>query len=231
MRIRMMALTAGIFLLCSSLPAQTTQPASDDRLEYRAGQAFDRGDYPTALPLLRKVAEKLQDKPAKLVVIQDRIKVCEKAVAKIAPTTPLTAAAQRKPHPAPVPGQVQELSIKELGNFEYDADKGGLPDDVKRLSGSKIRLTGFMIPLDQAAHVTQFALVPSLFSCCFGQPPQVQHTITCTCPKGRAVSYDPEQIIVEGTLTVEEKRDDGFVTSIFQIEPTSVTEAPKDTKR
>jgi hypothetical protein len=34
-----------------------------------------------------------------------------------------------------------------------------------------------MIPIDQAENITSFALVPSLFACCFGQPPQVQHTV------------------------------------------------------
>ncbi|HEY1629257.1 MAG TPA: DUF3299 domain-containing protein, partial [Tepidisphaeraceae bacterium] len=123
-----------------------------------------------------------------------------------------------------MPGKVQEMTIKELGNFDYNPDKGGIPDDVKRLSGSTIRLKGYMIPLYQAAHITHFALVPSLFSCCFGQPPQVQHTIVCSCPNGKAISYDPDQIVVEGKLSVEEKRDDGYVTSIFQLEPKSVTE-------
>jgi hypothetical protein len=224
-------ITIAIGVLHLSASAQTSQPASDSRLEYRAGQAFDRGDYAAALPLLRKLVDELKDRPAKVAVIVDRIKVCEKAVSKTNAATPM-GVAERKPHPIPAPGEVQELTIKELGNFEYNPDVGAnIPDDVKRLSGSKIRLTGYMIPLDQAGHVTQFALVPSLFSCCFGQPPQIQHTIVCTCPKGSAVSYDPGQIVVEGVLKVEEKRDDGYVTSIFQVEPKSVTEAPKNAKR
>jgi hypothetical protein len=84
-----------------------------------------------------------------------------------------------------------------------------------------------MMPLDQADKITKFALVPSLFSCCFGQPPQVQHTVVVTCPKGSAVSYTPDQVLVEGTLIVEEKKDDGYVISLFQIEPTSVAAKPK----
>jgi hypothetical protein len=212
------------------LSAQTTQPVENDRLEFRAAQAFDRGDFGKALPLLRQLVDALKDRPAKLPVIQERIKACEKALAAqpSAPGQP----GPRKPHPAPQPGRMLEMTIKELGNFDYDQDKGGnLPEDVKRLSGSKIRLTGFMIPIDQAEHISQFALVPSLFSCCFGQPPQVQHTVVCTCPKGKSVSYCPDQVVVEGTLTVAEKREDGFVTSIFQVEPTSITVAPKDARR
>jgi len=144
------------------------------------------------------------------------------------PSQPPTSPEQRKPHPAPKADQIYSTTIKELGNFEYDAAKGGnIPDDVKRLSGHPIRLQGYMIPLDQAENITQFALVPSLFACCFGQPPQIQHTIVVTCPKGKAVSYYPDEILVEGNLKVEEKKDDGYVVSLFEVDVTSVKPAPK----
>lgn len=131
-------------------------------------------------------------------------------------------------HPAPKPGQVIDLQIKQLGNFLYDAEKGGnIPPDVRRLSGATIRLTGFMIPMDQAENISQFALVPTLFACCYGQPPAIQHTIVVNCPKGKAVSYYPDQIVVEGKLTVKEQRDDGFIVSIFQMRALSVKPAPQ----
>lgn len=199
----------------------TTQPAPpDDRLEFRAARAFSRGDYANALPLLKQLVVKLKDRPAKIPVIEERIKVCEAALGPVASGEP------RKPHAPPVPGQVQVMTIKELGNFEYDPDRGGnIPADVRRLSGSKVRLTGFMVPSKQAGRITSFALVPSLTSCCFGQPPQVQHTIVCVCPGGKSVDYNAEQITVEGTLTVSEKRDDGYVTRIFQLEAEKVGKA------
>jgi hypothetical protein len=123
---------------------------------------------------------------------------------------------------------VLDVAIKELGNFEYDADNGGnIPPDVTALSGSTLRVTGFMIPMDQADNITQFALVPSLFACCFGQPPSIQHTIVVNCPKGKAVSYYPDEIVVEGKLKVEEKKEDGFIVSLFEIEVNSVKPAGK----
>ena len=134
----------------------------------------------------------------------------------------------RKPHKKPKDEDVYALLIQELGNFEYDQEKGGnIPKDVQALTGTTVRLNGFMIPLDQADKIKQFVLVPDLFSCCFGQPPQVQHSIIVTCPEGKAVSYFPEQIQVEGKLKVEEKKDDGFIISIFEITCTSVKPAPK----
>ena len=47
--------------------------------------------------------------------------------------------------------------------------------------------------------------MPSLFACCFGQPPQIQHTIVVQCPEGKAVSYFPDEINVEGTAAVAVK--------------------------
>ena len=129
----------------------------------------------------------------------------------------------RTPHRAPKPGEVLSMQIKELGNFDYDADKGGnVPADVLALDGATVKLTGFMIPVDQAGTITRFALVPSLFACCFGQPPQLQHTILVTCPPNKSVAYYPDQLSVQGKLHVEEKREDGFIVSLFEIDASSV---------
>ncbi len=207
----------------------------DNRLELRANQAFNRGEYVTALPLLKKLAAEAQQQPSRLVAIQERIRVCEKALAAVnadpnAAKGPDTqpAAAARTPHPAPKAGETIELAIKDLGNFNYDQEHGGqIPADVKQLAGAQLRLHGYMIPLDQAENITQFALVPSLFACCYGQPPQIQHTIVVSCPKGKAVSYCPDEIVVEGKLNVQEKKDDGYVVSLFELTVNSVKAAPK----
>ena len=157
-----------------------------------------------------------------------------KPVATTKPSTlPTTQAAipsdeERKPHAKPKDGETYAVLISELGNFQYDQEKGGnIPKDVQALTGSAVRLTGFMIPLDQADKIKQFVLVPDLFACCFGQPPQVQHSVIVNCPEGKAVSYFPEEIQVEGKLKVQEKKDDGFIVSIFELDCTSVKPAAK----
>ena len=253
-----LTLSLGSFLLTPAFAADTkapttapsTQPAksvnttaTNKAIEIQATSAFNRGDYALALPLLEKLQAQLKDDPARLGQVEEQIRIARKSLenktgpskvpaidpaALANPDQTATSAEQRKPHPAPKPGEVYAVMIKDLGNFEYDASKGGnIPDDVKRLSGSPIRIQGYMIPLDQAENITQFALVPSLFACCFGQPPQIQHTIVVTCPKGKAVSYYPDEIIVEGKLKVEEKKDDGYVVSLFEVDVTSVKPAPK----
>jgi hypothetical protein len=217
-----------IIVGCSAvLFAQTTQPVIDRAaLEIRANQEFNGGQYATALPMLKKLADLSKDQPDVLGPIQEKIRVCEKNLASGATPAPAAVGKDRKAHPAPKDGETYETTIKELGNFDFDADHGGnIPKDVQALSGHKIRLKGFMIPMDQAANITEFALVPDLFSCCFGQPPQLQHTVVANCPKGKAVGYFPDEIVVEGTLKVEEKRDEGFIVSIFAVEVSSVKPA------
>jgi hypothetical protein len=231
-----------IALAAPTVGAQTTQPAidaTDPRVEMRANQAFNRGEYATALPMFTAIANTTKDDATRLGAIQEKIRVCQNALVSLknSPATQpsvvstsdiATDPETRKKHAAPQSGQVLEMTIKELGNFQYDEEKGGnIPSDVKQLNGSKIRLRGFMIPMDQADRITQFALVPSLFSCCFGQPPQLQHTIVVNCPKGKAASYCPDEIIVEGQLTVQEKRDDGYVVSIFELGADSIKVAGK----
>jgi hypothetical protein len=212
----------------------TSQKAAPASLEVRAMTAFTNGQYAMALPMLQKLQTEYQGQPDKLGPLAEKIKVCETQIQQAgvvngtAAAPPVALGAEREPHAKPKPGEVLSLEIKDLGNFDYDADKGGnIPADVVALSGTKIKLHGFMIPIDQAESITQFALVPSLFACCFGQPPQVQHTIVCKAPSGKAVSYYPDELTIEGKLKVEEKKDEGFIVSVFEVDVSSVKPAAK----
>lgn len=242
-------------LTAAPAPAtQPTQPADSpaptltgNALNIRAQQVFNRGEYALALPLLKKLAAEIEQRgdKSRLSSVQERIRVCETALKAVraeadrraelglAALPPAADARdnspeRRTPHPAPVAGKTYELSIQSLGNFDYDQQKGGnIPADVMRLNGSVVRLRGYMLPIDQAEDITQFALVPSLFICCLGQPPQIQHTIVASVRKGQAIAYTPDEIQVEGVLRVEEKKDDGYVLSVFELDATSVKLAPK----
>ncbi len=213
-----------------------TQPADLGVLELRATTAFNTGDYASALPLLINVRDRLSADTDQGGLIGEEIEVCRRQLAKPTSTQPIApsgpppefpmSADKRKIHAPPRPGEVRVMEIKELGNFDYDADKGGnIPPDVMALSGMKVKLHGFMIPMDQTDKITSFALVPSLFACCYGQPPQIQHTIICSTPKGMSVSYYEDEVSVVGTLKVQEKKEDGYIVSIFQLAVTSVKPA------
>ena len=209
-------------LLFATIPTAadpTTRPAKDDHLEYRATRAFVRGDYAAALPLLKRLAPQLENKPKKQATALERIAICEKNLALVPPTTQ----PGRTPHPRPAAGQVLDIAIRDLGNFNYESPTGdAIPPDVRQLDGVKVRLHGFIVPTDQAGQLTHFALVPSLFNCCFGQPPQIQHTVMVTCDPGVQARLTAEEVVVEGTLHVGEEKDDGYVVSIFRVDASNV---------
>ena len=219
----------------------TSQPSNAtlaNELQLQANEDMGRSDYAAALPLLQKVSEMLADQPDQLGPVLEQIRVCRhqmlNAAAKPAVSTPtqsvplLVDGGPRHIHPAPAASDTVEMPIKELGNFDYDATVGGnIPSDVLRMDGCHFKTMGYMIPLDQAESISEFALVPSLFACCFGQPPQIQHTIVVHCPKSKAMSYFPDELVVEGTLHVKEVRDSGFIVSIFQMDASSVRAAPQ----
>jgi hypothetical protein len=140
-----------------------------------------------------------------------------------APVEGLGPNGERIPHKPIPPGETRVMTIKELGNFEFDPNRDtDVPADVRALDGGKVRLRGFMLPLSQAAHVTDFALVPSLASCCFGQPPGVQHIITCRVPKSKALDFITDEINVEGIVHVKVVREDDYTSEIFSLDVTSV---------
>jgi hypothetical protein len=206
------------------------QPVDTATLELRANEAFARSDWAAALPLLKQLAVRFKDDPARAAPILEKVRVAEANVpGAVQPGPDAKLNASRTPHGKPKAGEVVNFkSIKDLGNFDYDPDVGGgIPEDVKQLTGSTVRLRGFMIPLDQANKITRFALVPDLFACCFGQPPGIQHTIVVRCPAGKAVSYYPDELVIEGKLTVDEKHEDGFIVSVFEMEAASVKPAPQ----
>jgi hypothetical protein len=133
------------------------------------------------------------------------------------------ATARRIPHVPMKEGEVREFTIKGLGNFEFDPTRDAeVPPDVQALHGAKVKLRGFMLPLNQADRVTDFALMPTLGACCFGEAPGTQHVVTCRIPKARSLQYVSDEVVVEGVLTVKVKREDDYSYSIFELDVTSV---------
>jgi hypothetical protein len=221
--------------------AVRAEPQDPDSLELQATQALTRGQYGRALPLLEKLVEQVADEPMRRERIEEQIRLARRnleqqqepdaqarlidRILPIADQVPQTAE-QRKAHAPPVDGEVRELSIRQLGNFEYDEERGGnVPEDVLRLSGMTVRMHGFMIPREQAVRIRRFTLVADLMACCFGQPPQVHHAIEVSVPAGKSVPFTPHEIVVEGVLKVDEKTDDGWIVSLFEMEASSVKRA------
>jgi hypothetical protein len=213
--------------------AGSEELATVESLLAQADEAYDAGELFRALPLYKEVAVRLQvqlngagdesvqqELQARLEEIKQLVRDSEEGLRAAAPAPDL---ATRIPHPPPREGEIPEFMIKELGNFPYDDEKGGVPADVAALDGSVVRLTGYMLPAYQTDQIKQFTLVADVYQCCFGQPPGVEHTINVVLPEGKAVPFSYGEIQVTGTLRIVEERRDGYVVNLFTLdEVTSV---------
>jgi hypothetical protein len=203
-------------------PVSSARNTADSDVERRAYDAFSREQYSAALPLFEELVQRLKDQPGRIPAIEERIRVCQRNLAHAPTTKPA-----RKPHPPMKPGEVRQLDIRELGNFDFDPDgTDAIPDDVVRLNGARLRLTGFMVLMDDAQRVSQFTLVPSLGSCCFGQPPTLQHTVTVQCSPGKSVQFTTLPLVVEGTLRVAVTKEEGYVVNLFTLTGATAKRAP-----
>ena len=109
------------------------------------------------------------------------------------------------------------LPFDELTSWPYEDGLKGMPKRVKALSGKKVLMTGFMLPIDEVQNIKEFLLVESLWSCCYGQPPDIHGIVRVVMPKKKTTDYffDPLKII--GTFKVESTVMDGYCVDIYQL--------------
>lgn len=109
------------------------------------------------------------------------------------------------------------LKFEELTSWPYEDGLKGMPKRVKEMSGKKVLMTGFMLPIDEIQNIKEFLLVESLWSCCYGQPPDIHGIVRVVMPKGKTTDYffDPLKII--GTFKVEATVMDGYCVDIYQL--------------
>ncbi len=232
--------TAGLLSFAKAEDAKAQAEAATALLA-KADQAFAAADYKTAMEIYAQLDGKLDANQT--AMMKERIRFAAKQLSLMkergidpstqpaatagGPTIP-SAAAERVPHRRPKKGETMELTLHELGNFEFDESKDSvLPEDVVALSGAKVKLPGQMMPLDQVGRVTRFILVNDLMSCCFGTAPKLQHIAYVKLPEGKWLEPTIERITVEGTLKVSVHKEDGYVLRLFEIEPTSIKFAPQ----
>ncbi len=110
----------------------------------------------------------------------------------------------------------KEIDFNLLTNFEYEEGKP-LPKKIQALDGKDIKIRGYMHP-DTSEGTDQFLLVNDDCGC---EGNQVHHFIDVTLTSG-TVSYRPRSIVLEGTLSVGEEKEDGFVVSVYRLEVDSV---------
>jgi hypothetical protein len=109
------------------------------------------------------------------------------------------------------------LPFDELDSWPYEDGLKGMPKRVRELSGKKVLMTGFMLPIDEVQNIKEFLLVKSLWSCCYGQPPDIHGIIRVVMPKGKTTDYFFDPLKIVGTFKVEATVMDGYCVDIYQL--------------
>ena len=96
-----------------------------------------------------------------------------------------------------------EVDWRLLGEMDYVSGKSS--SELQALNGRKIKIPGFMVPLeDSQKAVTEFLLVPSPQACIHVPAPPPNQMVYVKMPEGTEVAFGP--IWVHGTLNLVTKK-------------------------
>lgn len=109
-----------------------------------------------------------------------------------------------------------EISIMELTQIDWSPGKK-LPEKIAKLDGKKVKVTGFMA-LDTPEGTSSFRLTYDQCGC---SNAKASHFVQVDMGD-QTVTYNPDEIALTGTFAVGEKREDGFVVSIYRLKATSL---------
>ena len=104
-----------------------------------------------------------------------------------------------------------------IATLNLDED---IPPKIKALSGEKIEIEGFMLPLEgEDDNLQSFVLLANQLACCFGAIPLLNEWIYVKIPKRKRIrSHQDELIMLYGTLRVGAEFEDGMLNGIYHLE-------------
>jgi uncharacterized protein len=121
-----------------------------------------------------------------------------KAKSFLSGATPFAGAGGSEPPPPPTVDDRRWMSERRL-----QPGTGTAPAVVKELDGQRVRIGGYVVPLDfEATNIKEFLLVPFVGACIHVPPPPPNQIIYVKTAKGFDVggSFDP--VYVTGTIKV-----------------------------
>jgi hypothetical protein len=94
-----------------------------------------------------------------------------------------------------------------------------IPEDIDAMSGSRIKIRGFAVPLDyQKGVVTKFILLPAPLACCFAEAPPMNRWMTVSNAANLQFDYGKYNVIdVSGVFDVGEEEREGYVIGIYRL--------------
>ena len=115
------------------------------------------------------------------------------------------------------------LSFDTLKKWTYvEKQKTPIPDFIRKFEGKPVQMTGYMMPLSEIKDIKSFVLVPSLWGCCYGQPPAVNHIVFVKMAGNTTAKFFGDGIRVRGQFHCGEEKQDGYVVSLYRIDADEV---------
>jgi hypothetical protein len=106
------------------------------------------------------------------------------------------------------------LTFSRLMAWEYDADNDTPPPEkVEKLDGRKVKLTGFMYPLQQGDSIQYFCLLRTTQTCCYGPRPQFNQYVFVEMGAPTPF-YRLDAVSCVGKFRVEPTPDEGYIYRI-----------------
>ena len=119
-------------------------------------------------------------------------------------------------------GKTKFVRFDKLEGWPYEDGFKNMPKELEKLNGKRVAMAGFMLPIDEVENIKTFYLVKSLWSCCYGVPPDVNGLVKVNvkAKKGCAYQYDP--ILIVGTFRLKKVMDEDYCICIYQLDDATV---------
>lgn len=102
-----------------------------------------------------------------------------------------------------------------------------IPGEVKGWNGKRAVVRGFMLPTKmENGRATEFLLMASQMTCCFGVVPNMNDWVVVRMPKGTEVIQDVP-LSFYGTIHVGAMFDNGYMTGIYELDAEKMGPVPQ----
>lgn len=143
----------------------------------------------------------------------------------------------KDPEPLATDPDYATVNFNKLASFKYEIpdefmfiEEGAeapkeniptIPDNIKKLNGEKVAVTGFMLPLKvEKGLVTELLLMRDQSMCCFGTVPEINEWISIKTKK-EGEGFKPvndQAVTFFGDLKVGEIRENGYLVGIYEMD-------------
>lgn len=125
--------------------------------------------------------------------------------------------AARRPSGAPREITFDDIKLEMEKGAPFTRDL--LPARVTSLTGTAIRIRGYILPSFQQTGLTQFVLVRDNQECCFGPGAALHDCVVVRMRPGKTADFSIRPVAVAGTFKIDELRaPDGSHLAIYALD-------------